>query len=93
MDPPYLNADVKNYRGWTEIEMGQFHAAVVALVGRWIVTVDDSPLNRGLWKNHDCHFITSRNGCGNQALSPGRTFGEMIVYSPGLRQAAAAKAA
>lgn len=93
LDPPYLNAAIKNYRGWTEIEMGQFHAAVVALQGSWIVTVDDSPLNRSLWKNYDCHFITSRNGCGNQALAPNRTFGEMIIYSPGLREIAAARKA
>lgn len=94
LDPPYLNSNAKNYRGWTEIEMGQFHAAVVALKGSWIVTVDDSSLNRSLWKQHDCHFITSRNGCGNQATAGHRTFGEMIVYSPGLRsRAVIAKAA
>lgn len=93
LDPPYLNATVKNYRGWSEIEMGQFHHAVVALAGSWIVTVDDSPLNRSLWKKHDCHFVISRNGCGNQAISPIRTFGEMIVYSPGLRQESIAEAA
>jgi hypothetical protein len=70
--------------------MVQFHSAVVALAGRWIVTVDDSPLNRDLWQDHDIHFITSRNGCGNQAIDPHRTFGEMIVYSPGLRFPASA---
>jgi hypothetical protein len=42
--------------------------------------------NRSLWKKYDTQFITSRNGCGNQAIDPRRTFGEMIVYSPGLRR-------
>lgn len=94
MDPPYLNSDAKNYRGWTEIEMGQFHAAATALAGRWIVTVDDSPLNRSLWQDYDHQLLSTRNGCGNQALDATRRFGEMIVYSPGLRdQAAAALAA
>lgn len=93
LDPPYLNAAIKNYRGWTDIEMGQFHAAVAAITGQWIVTVDDSPLNRSLWRGHDCHFLTTRNGCGNQAIDSSRRFGEMIVYSPGLRDLAFAKAA
>lgn len=85
LDPPYLAAEVKNYRGWTELEMGQFQAAVLALAGRWIVTVDDSPPNRRLWEGHDIVYLVSRNLCGNQAIDSGRTFGEMIVYSPGLR--------
>ena len=93
LDPPYLGADVSNYRGWTEIEMGHFHAAVTALAGRWIVTVDDSRFNRTLWKGHDIHFVTSRNGVGNQAKSPGRTFGEMIIYSSGLRSRSAVRKA
>jgi DNA adenine methylase len=93
LDPPYLGADVSNYRGWTEIEMGHFQAAVLSLAGRWIVTVDDSPFNRSLWKGHDIHFVVSRNGVGNQAKAPGRTFGEMVIYSPGLRSAAAIRKA
>lgn len=93
LDPPYLNADIKNYRGWTEIEMGQFHAAVTALAGRWIVTVDSSAFNQSLWRGHDIHLVLSRNGVGNQGISPGRTFGEMIIYSPGLRDRSAAVAA
>lgn len=93
LDPPYLGADVQNYRGWTEIEMGQFHAAVSELSGQWIVTVDDSDLNRSLWAGHDVHYVVSRNGVGNQGRSPGRTFGEMVIYSPGLRQVSAARMA
>lgn len=85
LDPPYLNSKAKNYRGWSELEMGQFHAAVAALAGRWIVTVDDSPLNRSLWHGHDFQLLTTRNGCGNHALDATRRFGEMIVYSPSLR--------
>ena len=93
LDPPYLGADVQNYRGWTEIEMAHFQAAVAALAGSWIVTIDDSDFNRKLWKGHDIHFVVSRNGVGNQGISPGRTFGEMVIYSPGLRSKSARKAA
>lgn len=65
--------------------MGQFQAAVLALSGSWIVTVDDSPFNRSLWAGFDVLHLVSRNGVGNQGKSPGRTFGEMVIYSPGLR--------
>lgn len=58
---------------------------MITLKSRWIVTLDDSPLNRSLWKGHDVDQITTRNGSGNQALSPDRRFGELIIHSPGLR--------
>ena len=93
LDPPYLDSNASNYRGWTEIEMGQFHSAVQSLTGKWIVTVDDSALNRSLWRGHDIHYVVSRNGVGNQGQSPGRTFGEMVIYSPGLRSPAAVRKA
>jgi DNA adenine methylase len=93
LDPPYLGADVSNYRGWTEIEMGQFQSAVLELSGRWIVTIDDSEFNRRLWSGHDTHFVVSRNGVGNQGKNPGRTFGEMVIYSRGLRDGRALMAA
>lgn len=88
LDPPYLNCDIANYSGWTEIDMAHFHAAVTGLAGRWIVTVDSSEFNQSLWRGHDVHLVTSANGVGNRGKSPGRTFGEMIVYSPGLRSTA-----
>lgn len=93
LDPPYLGADIANYRGWTEIEMGQLHAAVADLAGSWIVTVDASPFNRSLWHGHDIVEVVSANGVGNQGTSPGRTFGELIIYSPGLRSVAEQRAA
>lgn len=93
LDPPYLDADIKNYRGWSEFELAQFHQAVVALDGKWIVTVDSSEFNRSLWEGHDIVLIESRNMCGNQSVSPGRTFGEMVIYSPGLRVMASGRMA
>jgi DNA adenine methylase len=59
---------------------------VITLKSRWIVTLDDSPLNRSLWKGHDVDRIQTRNGSGNQGLDPGRHFGELIIYAPGLRR-------
>lgn len=93
LDPPYLNSKAKNYRGWSEIEMHQFAAEVKALQSRWIVTVDDSPLNRELWKDYHFVSVATHNGAVNRA-KVNTTFGELIIYShrPAPR-AAAQKAA
>jgi DNA adenine methylase len=80
LDPPYLNTKAKNYRGWSEIEMHQFAAEVKKLKSRWIVTVDDSPLNRELWKHHHFIAVATQNGAVNRALV-NKTFGELIIYS------------
>jgi len=80
LDPPYLDAKVKNYRGWSEIEMHQFAAEVKNLKSRWIVTVDDSPLNRTLWKDYHFIAVATQNGAVNRAQVK-KTFGELIVYS------------
>ena len=94
LDPPYLHSKASNYRGWTQEEMQEFHHNVLALQGRWIVTVDDSLFNRQLWHGHDILFLTTANGATNKAKDPGKRFGEMIIYGPGVRPAdAMAKAA
>ena len=88
LDPPYLDSKASNYRGWKQEEMQEFHDHVVALSGQWIVTVDDSLFNRQLWQGHDILFLTTANGATNKAKDPGKRFGEMIIYSPGVRTAA-----
>jgi hypothetical protein len=40
---------------------------------------------RSLWQGHDVVCLQTRNGSGNQAIGPTRYFGELIIYSPGLR--------
>ena len=85
LDPPYGVSDVKNYDGWGTGQMTEFNARVQALTGKWIVTLDDSEFNRDLWQGHDIEFVSTRNGSGNQSVGPTRFFGELIIYSPGLR--------
>lgn len=86
LDPPYGVSDVRNYDGWGEEQLTQFRAEVAKLQCRWIVTLDDSPFNRDLFKDCDVDFITTRNGSGNQAKGPTRHYGEMIIHSTGLRK-------
>lgn len=85
LDPPYGVSDVRNYDGFTDEQLTEFRDRVESLKSRWIVTLDDSPLNRSLWKKHDVDFLKTRNGSGNQSIGPTRHFGELFIYSPSLR--------
>lgn len=79
LDPPYLNANPKAYVGWNEAQMTTFARHVQALAGRWIVTVDDSELNRHLFKDYQVEAVKTRNRCTNQRTHGDRTFGELII--------------
>lgn len=82
LDPPYGVSNIRNYDGWSDEQLTGFRDRVTTLKSRWIVTLDDSPINRTLWKGHDVDHITTRNGSGNQALSPDRRFGERLAHAP-----------
>src|SRR5580700_3858748 len=79
IDPPYLNAKIQAYAGWTEEQMRGFKRNLEKLKGRWVVTVDDSDFNRRLFS--DCHVdaVSSQNKCVNVRLNGAQTFGELII--------------
>jgi DNA adenine methylase len=89
LDPPYGGKAINNYSPWGEKELREFRDRVVKLRGKWIVTLDDSAFNRALWKGHDIEYHSTHSGAGNRRTSPKLKFGEMFVYSPGLRAASA----
>lgn len=79
IDPPYLNKPTGAYEGWTEAQMRELRRQVARLKGQWIVTVDDSELNRELFS--DCHLraVSTKSGLVNNATSPKAHFGELII--------------
>ena len=80
LDPPYYNsAPGKAYTGWDEATMRDFASRVLALAGKWIVTVDDSPLNRKLFSGCKIQSIETPNGSLNRRLHPTAMFHEIIV--------------
>jgi DNA adenine methylase len=93
LDPPYGGKAIQNYSPWGEPELRAFRDRVLKLRGQWIVSLDDSAFNRDLWAGHDIEFVTSASGTGNKRKTPNMKFGEMLVYSPGLREMTAARAA
>jgi DNA adenine methylase len=79
MDPPYLNAETVAYRGWTEKEMRGFRKRVEKLKGRWLVTVDDSPLNRDLFSDCTLEPVRTHNGLCNKRTHGDVQFGELLI--------------
>lgn len=79
IDPPYLNAKTEAYSGWNEGQMRQFSRIVGKLKGRWIVTVDDSPLNRELFSNCQVESVKTRNQLANKRTHSELLFGELII--------------
>lgn len=79
LDPPYLHAKIDAYAGWNEAQMTEFAERVHALQGDWVVTVDDSPLNRGLFARHDIQAVQTNNGAVNRRTKAAAKFGELII--------------
>lgn len=78
LDPPYLNAQVDAYKGWTEEQMRGFRREVEKLQGSWMVTVDDSPLNRKLFAGCKVEAVETQNGICNRRTN-NQKFGELII--------------
>jgi DNA adenine methylase len=49
------------------------------LAGDWIVTVNDSVLNRSLFSRHDVTPVVTRSQSVNRKKLPKATFGELII--------------
>lgn len=79
LDPPYSAGKVDSYEAWTDEAMTAFAARVMDLKGDWLVTVNDSPLNRSLFSRHVIKPVVTPSGAVNRKLKPGATFGELII--------------
>jgi DNA adenine methylase len=79
MDPPYLKSKIEAYEGWNESQMRQFRKRVEKIQGKWIITLDDSPLNRQLFSDCQVQAVTSENRSVNRRTHFNKTFGELII--------------
>lgn len=92
LDPPYTVGEVDSYAAWDQARMAGFAAAVQALQGDWLVTVNDCPENRALFKGHEIRPVITRSGAVNRRTRPDATFGEIIVRRRLTARGGAAKA-
>jgi DNA adenine methylase len=79
IDPPYLNADTEAYQGWSADQLRQFRRQVEKLQGKWIVTVDDSPLNRDLFSDCTLLAVKTQNRLCNNRTHSHTQFGELVI--------------
>ena len=79
LDPPYTVGQVDCYDAWNDQRMAAFAATVAELQGDWLVTINDTPQNRALFKGHEIKPMVTRSGAVNVRLRPSATFGELII--------------
>ena len=79
IDPPYQDAPTGAYDGWDEKQLTHFRREISRLKGKWVVTLNDSPLTRELFS--DCQFkpVVTRNQAVNRRTPGKATFGELII--------------
>jgi len=78
-DPPYTVGEVDVYEAWDGERMAAFAGAVAELQGDWIVTVNDAPENRALFRGHEIRPVVTPSGTVNRRNRPAATFGELII--------------
>lgn len=78
IDPPYLNSKIDAYDGWGETQISDLASRVALLKGQWVVTLDDSPFNREVFRGYHIESVESRNGTANVLKSDSR-MKEIIV--------------
>lgn len=79
VDPPYLNAKVDAYQGWTEDDLKRLRKVLWARQGQWVLTVDDSAFNRRLFGDCNLRAVESKNGLVNHRTHGKARFGELII--------------
>jgi len=79
LDPPYSAGEVNTYDAWNDETMREFAGRVLDLAGDWVVTVNDSPLNRELFSRHVVKPVVTRSGAVNKKKLPDATFGELVI--------------
>ncbi len=79
LDPPYLETRQSAYESWKAADMRQLRSRVEKLKGKWILTLNDVPLNRELFS--DCHLQTTvcKNRLANNRKHPEMKLGELII--------------
>ena len=75
-DPPYTTG-LAHYGAWTIDDLAQFREeGLDQMKGTWILTIDDTPANRGLFKDCIIKSFSRKNGINSSKAS---TYHELII--------------
>jgi DNA adenine methylase len=79
LDPPYLDAPTGAYDGWDKEQMRGLRKNISKLKGRWLLTVNDSPMTRELFSDCQIQAVSTQSRlCNNRTHSDVR-FGELLI--------------
>lgn len=79
LDPPYFDCASITYDGWGREELTEFRDRVLALKGKWIVTLNDTPFTRELFVGCRIESTVCRNGGANNRTAGDSQLCEIIV--------------
>lgn len=81
-DPPYTKCgQIGAYDAWTIDDATKLRDTLAKSKGRYVITLNDCPDNRALFKGHRIIPVRTHAAMRNKT-SPGSTFGEIIIISP-----------
>ena len=78
-DPPYVGESTGAYDGWKQEDMQILRTRLDRLLGRWLLTVNDSPENRRLFSDCSITAVQTVNRLRKSGDGPAKTFGELII--------------
>lgn len=78
-DPPYTTG-VAQYGAWTIDDLARFREeGLDQMKGTWILTIDDTPANRGLFKDCFIKSFTRANGISRKEGEAASQYHELII--------------
>lgn len=78
-DPPYTTG-VASYGAWTIDDLARFREeGLDQMKGTWILTIDDTPANRGLFRDCDIREFSRANGISRKAGETASLYHELII--------------
>lgn len=80
LDPPYTSGKVDAYNAWSMDDVQELRDRLESVKGRWIVTLNDSPENRAVFKG--CRIVTTTTAAAMRKRTRGQErarFGEIII--------------
>lgn len=78
-DPPYTTGEAA-YGAWSIDDLARFRTeGLDQMKGTWILTIDDTPANRGLFKDCLINVVGRKNGIAHRADGSTSNYHELII--------------
>lgn len=79
-DPPYTTGSSGVYGDWTIDDLARFREeGLDQMKGTWILTIDDTPANRGLFKDCLINAVGRKNGVDRRSANGPSFYHELII--------------